>query len=241
MQYYNSGTLTNDAGQAAGTLVVAQLANNRVLNATGTLSGSSRDTSLSFTSTALTSEQYKDPKFFEQFDYCDGSARLTGITNEFTNGQYCVDYRHGTIYGVKASTQSTLTSAAYKVGQQNASVSPILGQAGIAGGEGTVGSTTTRVVYALQPKTFTDSTVSVTGSSGTVLASNANRKVGTSISNAAGTGVLYLNTTDAAVVGQGWAVQPGQTFTMSENEFTTAAITGISSSGTITASVMEAT
>lgn len=111
----------------------------------------------------------------------------------------------------------------------------------IAGGEGTVGSTTTRVVYALQPKIFTESTASVTGSSSTVLASNANRKVGTSISNAAGTGVLYLNTTDAAVVGQGWAVQPGQTFTMSENEFTTAAITGISSSGTITASVMEAT
>lgn len=110
-----------------------------------------------------------------------------------------------------------------------------------SGGEGAVGSTTTRVVYATQAKTFTDSTVSVTGSSGTVLASNANRKVGTSISNAAGTGVLYLNATDAAVVGQGWAVQPGQTFTMSENEFTTAAITGISSSGTITASVMEAT
>lgn len=115
MQFYNSGTLTNDAGEAIGTKVVAQLANNRVANGTASLIGTARDTSLSFTSTALTSEVFKEPSFFESFDRCSGAVRLNGILEGFANGEFTVDYRNGTIYGVKASVQSTLTSTAYKI------------------------------------------------------------------------------------------------------------------------------
>jgi len=31
------------------------------------------------------------------------------------NGDYCVDYNKGVIYGIKASTQTSATSGAYKI------------------------------------------------------------------------------------------------------------------------------
>jgi len=108
------------------------------------------------------------------------------------------------------------------------------------GGEGAVSATTTRTVHSLVSKTFTDSTATATTSSGTMLASNASRKLGTTIVNTSDSISVSLNVTDAAVVNQGFTLKPGGTFYMDENSFTTGAITGITSTGTAVLSIMEA-
>jgi len=114
--YYNSsGTLTADAGQAAGTAVLAVLRYDYILDAMSSTQARLGDSSLSFTSTAFTSEVYVTPSDWENYDSLNWKQRLTTITANFTNGQYAVDYRDGTMYGKKASTQSTLTSAAYAI------------------------------------------------------------------------------------------------------------------------------
>jgi len=113
--YSNSGVLTTDAGQAAGVAVVAQLAYNNIKNALGNLEATKNDTSLSFTSTAFTSEVEVDWETIENLDQTTFANRLASITSGFTNGQYTVDYASGTLYGVKATTQTSLASAAYKI------------------------------------------------------------------------------------------------------------------------------
>lgn len=116
LYYYNSsGVLTSDAGQAAGTSVVGKLAYDNVKNALGAMEGSKRDTSLSFTSTDLTSEQDLNFATIHSGDELSGVNRLARIVEGLTNGQYVVDYTTGTIYGKKAGTGTTLTSAAYKI------------------------------------------------------------------------------------------------------------------------------
>lgn len=112
--YSNAGVLTQDAGQAAGVLVVGQLAFNNVKNSLGNFEATKNDTSLSFTSTAFTSEVFLDWETFENMDETTFANRLATVCASFTNGQYTVDYSNGTIYGKKASTQTTLTSATYK-------------------------------------------------------------------------------------------------------------------------------
>lgn len=113
--YYNSsGTLTSDAGEAAGTIVVGQLAYDNIKNILGSMEAIKGDTSLSFTSTALTTEVLFD---FTQFEYLDETSifnKMAAIGAALSNGQYVVDYASGTIYGKKTTTASTLTSTTYK-------------------------------------------------------------------------------------------------------------------------------
>lgn len=114
--YYSvAGVMTADAGQATGTVVVGQLAYDNIKNQLGSIEGSALDSSLSFTSTALTTEVTIDWVVFNETDYGTALNRMTSVTNGLTDGQYCVDYTNGTIFGKKASTQSSLTAAAYKV------------------------------------------------------------------------------------------------------------------------------
>jgi hypothetical protein len=115
LKYFNGAVLTNDAGQAAGVAVVAQLANGGVKNILGSTQASKSDTSLAFTSTALTAEVDFDWRKLEQVDYATLKERLEFIVKDFTNGQYCVDYTNGVIYAKKASTGATLTACSYKV------------------------------------------------------------------------------------------------------------------------------
>ena len=115
LYYYSSGTLTADGGQAAGTVVVAQLARNNIKNALGSMQATKSDTSLSFTSSDLTSEVSLNKEEAEDGDFKSGTDRAEAITQTFSNGQYAVDYSKGLIYGKKASTGTTLTAAAYKV------------------------------------------------------------------------------------------------------------------------------
>lgn len=116
LYYFSGGTLTQDAGQAAGTVVVGYLAYDRVKNRAGTWEGSKKDSSLSFTSTALTSEVELIPSsFLEGLDDSSEAVRVAAIGAKLAQGEYVVDYANGIIYGKKASTQTSLTSTAYKI------------------------------------------------------------------------------------------------------------------------------
>lgn len=119
LYYYNSGTLTADAGQAAGTLVVGRTKFANIRNAIGDAKGNSLDQSFTFTSSDLTSEVAIDWETLESVDGSSGTSRLQAICAGFTNGQYCIDYKTGTIYGKKASTGTTLTAASYKYAIQS--------------------------------------------------------------------------------------------------------------------------
>lgn len=115
LYYSNSGVRTVDAGQLAGVAVSGVLQNRPVMNSDGTAQATNRDTSLSFTSTAFTSEVPFPADYAEGNDATSWATRVSAITNGFANGEYCVDYAHGIIYGVKASTQVSLTSTAYNI------------------------------------------------------------------------------------------------------------------------------
>lgn len=116
LYYYTAaGVLTSDAGQAAGVAVVGKLARNNIKNSLNNQQANKDDTSLSFTSTALTTEVEVNWAKIHSVDGVTGLLRLTKIVEGMSNGQYCVDYATGTIYGKKASTATTLTSTAYKV------------------------------------------------------------------------------------------------------------------------------
>ncbi|TXH56076.1 MAG: hypothetical protein E6Q97_07230, partial [Desulfurellales bacterium] len=104
--YYNAaGVRTIDAGQAAGVAVEAVLAKNNVKNSQGRIQATIQDTSLTFTSTAFTTEVAIDLTVMEQMDNVPWATRLAALTAKLTNGQYVVDYSKGILYGKKASTQ----------------------------------------------------------------------------------------------------------------------------------------
>lgn len=115
LYYYNSGTLTSDAGQAAGVVVVGKLTYRNIKNALGDVTGTDQDTSLAFTSTALTTLRAFPYTKCEAVDMNSGTVKAAAITKGFANGEYCIDHRTGTVYGVKADTSTTLTSVSYKV------------------------------------------------------------------------------------------------------------------------------
>mgnify|MGYP001548464897 CR=1 FL=1 len=121
--YYNSGVLTIDAGEAAGTVVVGKLANRNVKNALGDVTGTHLDTSVAFTTGTILTELVEFPaKVAETWDRSEGETKAIAITNGFTNGQYCIDHRTGTVYGKKATTGVSDT-VAYKI-ETNASSTP---------------------------------------------------------------------------------------------------------------------
>lgn len=115
LYYNNSGTLTADAGQAAGTIVIGKLANLNVLDKLGQSIGRFGDSSLSFTSTALTTEIGLAFEEFEKADALNWPQRMAVIGSNLSNGQYVVDYRLGVIYGKKTTTTTLLASTAYSI------------------------------------------------------------------------------------------------------------------------------
>lgn len=117
LYYYNNGVLTVDGGRPVGEVVVGKLAFDNILNALGSAQGVPQDRSLSFVSTALMTEVAKDIETYDFPDGSSGSERAAFIAASLTNGQYCVDYAQGLIYGKKASTTATLTSTTYKFKQ----------------------------------------------------------------------------------------------------------------------------
>lgn len=120
--YYSAtGVLTQDAGQAAGTIVVANLTNKNVLNSLGDGIGNFGDTSFSFgTGTILT--QFKpfrallaeDAELTGELALQAAKNRAIAVTEGFQNGWYAIDHEHGVIYGKKATT-GTADTGSYKV------------------------------------------------------------------------------------------------------------------------------
>jgi len=114
LQYYSSGVLTDDAGQVAGVVVVGKMANRNILNALGDVVGSYGDSSIALTSTAYTSLREFDALAAETQERSGGDTLLAGalkavaVTTGFQNGEYCVDHRTGTFYGVKADNSTTI-------------------------------------------------------------------------------------------------------------------------------------
>ncbi len=113
--YDSSGTPTVDAGQVVGTVVAAKFAQGSILNFLGDMPASNNDTSLSFTSTAATTE-VPLPTDYDSVDRSNFTDRLTLFDAHLqTDGDYCVDYVHGIAYIKKASTQVSLTATSYSV------------------------------------------------------------------------------------------------------------------------------
>lgn len=123
LYYSNSGTRTSDAGQAAGTAVTGQLANKNILDAGGGYIATYNDTSLSFTGNCFTTEVELPQRIAEANVRASWANKMSYITANLNNGEYCVDYRSGTIYGVKATTTSSLTSTSYKINQAQSGTS----------------------------------------------------------------------------------------------------------------------
>lgn len=107
--------LASDAWQAVWVSVLWKLAYSSVLDANWFKLGSLWDSSLSFTSTALTTEIAEPDCMFEAMDDKTILETLKLVTSNLTDGQYIVDYRNWIIYGKKASDTTTLTSTAYKI------------------------------------------------------------------------------------------------------------------------------
>jgi len=115
LYYWNSNVLTADAGQAAGTVVIAKFKYTGILDALGGMIGNEGDTSISWTTgTVLTSEQRCDYSAIENPKNATLEQIATQLTANYSNGEYCVDYRNGILYGLKA-TIGTGDTAAYKV------------------------------------------------------------------------------------------------------------------------------
>lgn len=115
LNYFNGAVLTSDAGEAAGTLVIASLAHGGIKNKLGTNEATVDDTSLAFGGTALTTEVELDWRLMEQLDRTSLKKRLDTIGKTLANGEYCVDYASGVVYGRKASTATALTGLTYKI------------------------------------------------------------------------------------------------------------------------------
>lgn len=123
---YGSGvvtpaTLTTDAGEAAGTIVMAKLNYSGILDSLGAMIGNDQETSLSWTTNTVLPKKYLQP--FQKFHIEDVAHKeLIDIAYSIgkgltTNGEWALDHRSGMIVGRKATT-GTSDTAAYKVQTQ---------------------------------------------------------------------------------------------------------------------------
>lgn len=116
-------------------------------------------------------------------------------------------------------------------------VNPIVGQAGVDGGDGPVTAATQRIVLANDTPNIVTTrgtttpgapgTVTVTTSSATIVAANANRR-GLLITNV-GSGRVALSFNGAALLDRGIVLYPGGTFEMDEFTWMTGAVQAIAS------------
>lgn len=113
--YFNGAIFSLDAGQAAGTVVVGKLAYCPIMGVASGGVASYQDSSLEFTCAALTTEVEALENRFELQDYKTPSERAIAITKDFANGEYCVDYRKGVIYGKKGTTATQMTAVRYSI------------------------------------------------------------------------------------------------------------------------------
>ena len=120
LYYFSTGVPTVDAGQAAGTVVVAKLAYTGILDRVGAMIGNDLETSLAWTTGTVLPIANIMP--CPKFDIEDPTNKTleeiaTDITKNFATGEWCLDHRTGLIFGKKATT-GTADTAAYKVQTQ---------------------------------------------------------------------------------------------------------------------------
>lgn len=120
LYYYNSGTRTSDAGQAAGTVVDFAFSHRNIYDSLGVQVACKDNTSLVFTCAALTTEidpttNIKLANAMESHDYGTPAEKAAAIGALLTSGQYVIDYRQGMGWAKKATTASTMTSTSYKI------------------------------------------------------------------------------------------------------------------------------
>jgi len=117
-KYYNAGSWDTDSGQAIASLIVGPLTYGSIANKFGDVVGNINDTSLSFTFAALDTEVAIDYSVLEQLEGTKKTTlqKVQAITAGFANGEYCVDYTKGVIYGKKKTTASgAAVSISYKI------------------------------------------------------------------------------------------------------------------------------
>lgn len=138
----------------------------------------------------------------------------------------------------------TVPTGFASVGASVSTVNPVyIGGADGSGNARAVLTTTGGAVQTYPVRTSltasSPATASITTSSAAVIATNASR-TGLVVTNTHATSWLYLGIGATAVVGRGIALAPnGGSWTMDAHTFSTAAINGIASAGTITVAVQE--
>lgn len=114
LYYSNAGVRTIDAGQAAGVAVAGKIAYKNILNSNGDAIATLLDSSFSFTGNCFTTQRAFPYAAMKDLKDKSWASKLSAITSGFANGEYCIDYQNGIIYGVKATTTASLTSTGYK-------------------------------------------------------------------------------------------------------------------------------
>ncbi len=189
--YFNSGTLTADVGQAAGTAIVGFLANSNIKNVSGKLEATKNDTSLAFTYAALTTEVAIPESLMETTDEGTPAIRLTNLVASLSNGQYVVDYTNGIIYGKKTTnTTGAGVSMTYKVNLSTQAITDASGNQIVS-----FGGASAAAEYA-SPVDFTSvyastSTLTLAGLPFSI--TDATQIVFVKVITAANTSTIYLN------------------------------------------------
>ena len=115
LSFNSSGTRTTDAGEAAGTAVQGRFANKNILTVSGGNIGTYNDSSISFTGDCFTSEVAFPTAIWERNKDATWVNKLSTMTTDMSNGQFTVNYRTGEVWGLKATTTSSLTSTSYDI------------------------------------------------------------------------------------------------------------------------------
>ena len=114
VQFIVASTNVNDVGSAAGTIVYGQIANKPVLDSRKNSIGYANNTSFLWgTGTCFTTLKEIDWINLQQ-ETNRGASRndiITKITQNFSNGDYCIDHENGVFYGKKATTATTDTAS----------------------------------------------------------------------------------------------------------------------------------
>jgi hypothetical protein len=127
--YYNAGTRTIDAGQAAGTIVDGVFSYRNIYDSLGATIACKKNTSLAFTCNAMTTEidASANPALMQIMEGNDTNtpAEKAAAIGAFllNNGDYVVDYRKGVVWVKKATTTVSMASVSYKITSASATTS----------------------------------------------------------------------------------------------------------------------
>lgn len=164
-----------------------------------------------------------------------GDSHTIDGTVTIQDGGNTITVDNGGTFAVQdATAQASLSVIDDWDESDRAKVNPIVGQAGVAGGHGTVGATTQRVVWAnATGLATTQNALSTTAEE--VIASNSSRQFA-EVKNADDAINVYLGDDGTVTAANGHLLRPGEAFSF---ERYTGAIFAIAASGTPTVTTIE--